>query len=360
MNAVRNKKGQKENKRIESIIKRYGVGVLGLVTLITSAFFAPKLILEFQDNVRCGSVVLSEAEQMDISSFNTGYEKERYKRLFRFAEELEEGQQFYVASQEMEETAEIEDFLKSEKGLYQEKFLVWMDNSIIPANVLFYPLRQCRQYVIYGDDFSKGMNFILWYVELGEEDSTVLKMLIDAETWEFYGICIEEPEENLIQNEYKVSAEGYNLRDLFNAWTEDMLGMWYALGYYYGGLGESEIFQIAEEYGYDAYTLGFKVYGVDANIESPYINENSMEEEKIRRALENQKWEESEDKNCIDFLFPYSRDGKVDDQDISELRFRMKAEWSAKILNNKTMFFKPQKFIVGFPEIYQRIPEFSE
>ena len=362
MNAVRNTKGKKENKRIKSIIKRFGFGALELVILIAAAFFAPKLILEFQDNVRCGKVVLSEAEEMDITSFNTGYEKELYKRLFRFAEELEEGQQFYVASQEMEDTAEIEDFLKSEKGLYRDEIWIWMDYGAITENALFYPMRQCRQYVIYGDDFSNGMNFILWYVELGEEDSTELKLLIDAETWEFYGISIEVPEENLIQNEYKASAEGYNLRDLFSARTDiDMLNMWYALGFYYGGQKESEIFQIAEEYGYYAYASEFEIYGVDA-IESPYININSTdEEEKIQKVLENLKWEESEDKNCIDFLFPYSKDGMMEGQDITELRFRVEAEWSAKALNDKsTYFFKPQKFIVGFPEIYERIPEFSE
>ena len=96
MSQVKNKKNKKEDRRPQGTIKRYCFGAIGLVVLISTAFLVPRLLLELQDNLRCGKIVLTEAEEMDITSFNTGYEKNLYKRLFRFAKELDEGQQFYV------------------------------------------------------------------------------------------------------------------------------------------------------------------------------------------------------------------------------------------------------------------------
>ena len=367
MNKAKNEKNDKENRRIRSINKRYCFGALGLIALISTAFLIPTRIFELQDNLRCGKIVLTEAEEMDITSFNTGYEKKLYQRLFRLAMKLKEGQQFYVASQEVEDTSEMEAFLKSERGLYQETFLAWVGNGLIPDDVLLYPLLQCKKYVIYGNDFSDGVNFILWYVELDNEGQT-LKLLIDAETEEVYGICFEESEDSLIRQEYVDNTDDYTLKDYLGIGSEyDMLNMWFELACYYGGFEESEIFQIAEEYGYDIYWLGYEIYNketynTETYPEMQYVDENivAVDDEKVRNVLENLKWEESEDGNRLDFLFPYSRDGKMENRDISELRFRVEAEWVEKLLKDKGVYFKAKNFIVGFPEIYEWIPEFSE
>lgn len=361
MSQVKNKKNKKEDRRPQGTIKRYCFGAIGLVVLISTAFLVPRLLLELQDNLRCGKIVLTEAEEMDITSFNTGYEKNLYKRLFRFAKELDEGQQFYVGSQEVDDTEEIEDFLKSENGLYQDKFWMWLDIGIVPDDVLIYLLRQCRQYVIYGDDFSDGMNFLLWYVELGEEGQTILKLLIDAETGDFYGICLEESEDALARRGYTVTTGEYNLEDCFQMQTDgDMLDLWFTFAYYYGGLKESEIFQNAEKYGYDIYASEGEIYALDAYIETPYNSINSdFDYEKIGKVLEQLKWELSEDRNRIDFLFPYGRNGEMEDGNISELRFRLEADWAAT-MKDKNKYYKLKTFLAGFPEIYERIPEFSE
>lgn len=368
MNETTNEKNKKENRRFRSINKRYCLGAIGLIALINTAFLIPKLMFELQDNLRCGKIVLAEAEEMDITSFNTGYDKNLYQRLFRFAMKLKEGQQFYVASQEVEDTSEMEAFLKSERGLYQETFLVWVENGLIPDDVLLYPITKCKKYVIYGNDFSDGVNFILWYVELGNEGQTSLKLLIDAETEEFYGICFKESEDSLIQQEYVDNTDDYSLKNHLSIGSEyDMLNIWFELACYYGGLEESEIFQIAEEYGYDIYWSGYEIYNMETyNIEAypemQYIDKNivAIDDEKIQKALEILKWEESEDGNRLDFMFPYSRDGKTEDRDISELRFRVEAEWAEKLYKDKSVYFKAKKIVVGFPEIYKWIPEFSE
>lgn len=344
-----NKKGKSWNRKN---IWFYGLGAMGLALLVATAFLAPKLVLQLQDNVRCSEVVTTgELESMDITSFNTGYETDLYTRLLRFAEGLGEGRQYYVAAQELADTLEVEEFLASEKGLYQRAFLIWLEGGVIPEEMLDYELTSCKQYVIYGDDFSDGVNFILWYMELGNHGGTpVLKLLMDAETGDIYGIRSLQTEDNLLAGETLEDAM-LTLEALFGLTDGDMQDMWYSLAYWYGGLENTEVFRIAEGWFYMA---GSEAYsGVDGYVNQPYLNED------ISAVLNKlMKWEISEEGNRMDFLFPYGRNENLEES--SELCFRMETDCIMVIQSKRDILFRPKNFTVGFPEIYERIPEFAE
>lgn len=354
------KKSKGKSQKQKTVFFYYGLGTLALALLIGAAFFVPRVVFDIQDKVRCGVVVLGELESMDIVSFNTGYDTDMYSRLYRFAKGLERGQQYYVAAQELTPDAEFTDMLYSEKGLYQDGFMIWLDNQVIPSEMLTYNPAEWKQYVIYGDDFSNGVNFILWYIEFeNDTGEPMFRLLLDAETGNIYGISTFLEETNLPKGENQEDAM-LTLEALLGITDDDMQDMWYAMAYYYGGQGSSELFRIIhEEYGGGLYLAGTetKFYSVDGYTKYPY-NAAAGGEEELLKVFEAVKWEISEDGNCLDFLFPYSRDESLDET--SELCFRLKAD---KVLVNNyygNIVFRAKNFIVGFPEIYEQIPEFKE
>lgn len=341
----------------------YGLGAMGLALLVTAAFFAPKLVLELQDNVRCSRVVLGELESMDVTSFNTGYETDLYIRLTRFAEGLEAGRQYMVAEQELTDTLEVEDRLLSNMGLYQDSFLIWIDNDFFSYEVLNYGLQYCKQYVIYGDDFAEGVNFILWYLELrGVEGTPALKLLLDAETGEIYGLRVNQTEDTLFPAEERVLGFGgaYTLAELLGNTDGDFGELWCALGYYYGE--QEEMLELLEGgYGREIQVLGTDAesYGVDGYTEVPLDESGSAWTEEMWNAVLGKiKWEVSEDGNRADFFFPYGQDGITGET--SELCFRLESDSVMVLSAQKDIVFRPKNFVAGFPEIYERIPEFME
>ena len=61
----------------------------------------------------------------------------------------------------------------------------------------YYSVVTWKQYVIYSDHFEEGVNFILWYIEMQDEDGGTLKLLTDAEDNTLYGIKTEGSSEAL-------------------------------------------------------------------------------------------------------------------------------------------------------------------
>ena len=156
---MKGKKRTDQRKRLYA----YAAGAFAVVLLVIGAFLTPRIVFAVQDDLRCGKVELEGLERMDITSFSTGYEQDLYQRFLRYAQGLAEGKQYYVAVKELEPTSEILDFLMSDKGLYQEGIISLLDDYI-PEETFGYNLIQWTQYVIYGDDFSEGVNFLLWYI----------------------------------------------------------------------------------------------------------------------------------------------------------------------------------------------------
>ena len=58
-----------------------------------------------------------------------------------------------------------------------------------------YEILDAKQYVIYGENFAEGVNFIAWYIELGmgqiDGEKPVVKMLVDAKTGEIYATAAD-------------------------------------------------------------------------------------------------------------------------------------------------------------------------
>lgn len=352
----------------------YGAAFLASALLIGGAFFAPWLVFGFQDNIRCGKVVLGELESMDIASFYTGYETDLYRRLARFAEGLSRGSTYYVADQEMEPTSDFVLFLNSERGLFQDQLLIWIDEGVLPEAVLSYNLKKWKQYVIYGDDFSAGVNFILWYIELANPDTPVLKLLMDGETGDIYGISIRQTADTLAEGESIETMLPETWIELVDGRDDWVMGhLWCVMAVGYGGVLDEETYGKLEEYGYYFSDVAFHeetneaVYGAleadyDA-LEADFPAANSAYADRdVLDALEMIKWEISEDATTQNYFFPYEEDG---DGARYELLFSCRMDQMMLVVDErknerKKFCMRPVDFRLGFPNIYELIPEFME
>ncbi len=202
MEREKQRAGKGADRRFEAERERwvYLIGGLVLVILLIAAFVTPKLIFTVQDMVRNEHMVLTAQEKSDISAFSTSYEKSLYRRLAKYAEGVAEGRTYYAASQDLEDTADLEAFLTSaQTGLRQDGILLLEDLGWVPdflSGGLSFEVKECKQYVIYGDDFAEGVNFILRYVELEWKDEDIshsMKLLLDGESGAVYGIRWESP-----------------------------------------------------------------------------------------------------------------------------------------------------------------------
>ncbi len=362
------KRGRKKREYKKNIALGYSLGVLGLLLLISTAFLGPGFVFDMQDKIRCREIVTKSPEEVDITSFNTGYETSLYKRMARFAEGLAGGEEYYVSVQNMEITTEIRDWL----GNYWYdsvgfSMLIW-SLEILPEEVFSYELIDWKRCVIYGDDFAGGVNFILWYMELGQEGKTVVKLLLDGETGDIYGVKTDFSRFSLGEGStmYTRLSDAYGVNE---ARTEGGL-MWewcILFSEYFGGITELDgILKYLGEMGYES--LFYNYYEDDIHINSggevQIVEQWEAEAEEVllyrtdtmeydldamKSMLQMLHWEvDSEDGN-MSFYFPYG-------ENQIELCFR---------LNGKIRF--PNKWgtrymdvIFGFPEIYERVPEFME
>lgn len=206
--------------------KRLFIKELLVLAVIIAAFFIPQLLFYVKDILLYRNIELSERESMDVEALSSNYEKSLYQRMLNFSAGLEAGDNFYVTSKDLTVNQELEEYLFSSSGMYQNIIYRLYEIDLIPA--VFEDYQQCtvvqwKQYVIYSDNYTKGVNFILWYIELLSFDNITLKILADAETGTFYALRMENCD--------WVESNSYKFRELFQ--EENMASLWYFCAFYF-------------------------------------------------------------------------------------------------------------------------------
>lgn len=335
---------KKENRHIN--IRIYAVGAIALAALILTAFFAPSLVFGLQDKLRCQEEQFEIQETQDITLLSTSYEQSLYNRFLRFAEDKQSGAQMYVTARELTPNQELEDFLQSEKGLWQEGILLLADIGVLPYELLEesqYHATDWKQYVIYNENYDRGVNFIIWYIQLETSSGFVYRMLLDAQTGSLYGIQYDNSVW-LAKQESKKVIDSVKLSEIMGISLDselDRMDAWTGLAYYYGGYHENDYFQKEIQKEMEEY---YENMAVDGYIEEPYINKTviSWSDEYVSKRV-------TDDEIWYNFSFPYE-EYKLDfrirqDSDV----FFVEKEYSAVV--DMTM---------GFPDIYELIPEFGK
>lgn len=313
-------------KRTGKRIKRVfllGGKLMALIVLVAVAFFAPQVIFQAQDYFLCTNTNLSKREAMDVETLSTTYERSLKQRMQNFADGFGAGENYYVAAQDFEISQELYDFLSD--VMYQDIVLFYVDAGFIPIE--FYQsectVNQWKRYVVYSDDYTKGVNFILWYVEMQDKTGMVMKLLIDGEDGTIYALKTE-PNEYLARKEtsvHEISGAFTNINDIkYIVYDDYLAGVWANCAIYYEALFKSE----ANRYIADA-------LAGDENL------------------LWESEWHEYDGAGCaLRFFLPYGHINLEFAVDIGEFD-----------LGLKYVIYRYPDFVMGVRQIYEKIPEFT-
>lgn len=205
-------KVKKETGLQRKRIFHYAAGLFGLIGLVAAAFWVPQFVFRVQDDILCGNTVFGQRIHMDVEAMRTDYEKELAIRLKNFADGLKTGENFYVTSQDLEINEEIQAYLYSDSGLYQSIIDDLTAIGLLDFWRRDYTVNQWKRYVIYSDNYAKGVNFILWYIEL-QDPEEVLKLLVDGEDGTIYALktksSLPEEEQSKVHYDYWNQLEEY-------------------------------------------------------------------------------------------------------------------------------------------------------
>ncbi len=358
---MQSRRAKKQNKRPRrSPWKRLGM-VCSLILLVAVALFLPQMIFQVQDGLLCAKTILDEKESVDVEALGTTYEKSLYKRLLNFAEGMAAEEIFYVATQNLDVTQEVYSFLKS-ADLYQGILVALMEFNMIPVRYWEdgATVNQWKQYVIYSDDYAKGVNFILWYIEVKDITEAVVKLLVDAETGTIYAVKTEDN-----QHFYYDSDGGYLYSEI---WMEDVApNFWYyfAIAYEASANIESTDSWIGQSTGRTDQESNVSYYEsmydkalvAGSSDESLYKYDEIMQKDALEReeAMLAYAQEEMLRKNAgywkegrtMCFRLPYQ-----------EVSLEVRMEIGEVGQQSKYINIYPQ-LLTGIREIYELIPEFA-
>ena len=247
------KRGGMNRRRL---LRYYAAIFSVLALLIAAAFFAPQILFHVQDAILCRDTVLTQQESLNVETLSTTYEQSLEKRMQNYAEGLAEGDMFYVTAQDLALTGEVREYVYSDRGLFSEAVNNFASIGLLPWYIweADYTVLRWKQYVIYSDDFAKGVNFILWYVEMKDSNGVVVKLLGDAEDGTVYALRTESDQySNPAVYGAVETGERKNYIDEICGSKRTPLEIWGTLAYQYKCLDESEMkdfYIMLDEYGW--------------------------------------------------------------------------------------------------------------
>lgn len=333
------KTGRNQHKRTDGK-KLYAIGATGLVALLLCAFFLPQLMFGIRDNYLCRDIVHDEREDFDVTLLSAAYEPALGRRLQAFADGLRAGRNYYVSEQDLDISEDIYETLYENLLRSDSWMTILMDIGLIPG--LFrndFTLNSWKQYVIYNDDYAGGVNFIIWYFAMTDDDGKSWELLVDAEDLSIYGIYANRT----VMNLKNVEMTG-GIIEYFGLFQIDIVAWWYYSCYYYQSISREEL---------ESYYNGVNFSMVDA-----YGTRSASEVVHLYRS--ESAWEGGEAWNSPDT-----------DTLICHLPFvDQKLDFSARYLRNSSsaggdsgsdgIDFDPPDLFVGIDSICRLIPEFED
>lgn len=327
--ASKKKKGSQKDKRRFGY---YAAEILVIGTVVMAAIFLPQIIFQVEDEILCSDTTLGKRESINVESLSTAYEKSLAERMRNFAYGLADNKKYYVTFQDLEVNEELTKFLYSDAGLYQAWIQDFVYYNLIPVMIWesYYSVVTWKQYVIYSDHFEEGVNFILWYIEMQDEDGGTLKLLTDAEDNTLYGIKTEGSSLGGGTYSYKEYMEILKYGEgVYEAWE-------FFLSYYEAMPDNMENINLWAEKMVDAMN--------ETDVSASMEPERMYEEKEVERRNLFTFRNEAEDR--ISFQIPYGEDTTLDAVLYIEEQDRVKE------------FLFPD-VTAGIRQIYELIPEFA-
>ncbi len=331
------KKRNPKRKKIRFL--PYAVELCVIAVVVAAAFFLPQIIFGVQDNLLWGDTSLGQRESMNVESLGTTYEVSLGKRMQKFVDGLTENQNFYLTSQELTANDTLRNYLYSEKGLYWDLIIRFVDDSLIPSEIWTessdwgYSVSQWKQYVIYSDNYEEGVNFILWYIEMQDSDGGIFKLLADAEDGTIYGLKTEG-------SSRLGSSFGYDYLRGMIRYGESAVEAWSYYAMYYEAITDDlqSAVSLAEKMGVDVGTIQREFDAMDAELSAFRQEEIKMQfRELFQYRLE------TKDRTC--FFIPFGESALDAVVEVQDQEYR-----------NGILF---PDVTMGIRQIYELIPEFA-
>ncbi len=316
--------------------------ILGLCILLLTVSYAPQLIFAVQDGILWGQPSLSQRESMDVETLSTTYESSLARRMMNYAEGLAAGDRFYVTSRSLTPGENLYQYINSEQGLYQDMIFSLADNSLLDYLFLdeLASLENCmrcqwKQYVIYSEDYTKGVNFILWYIEYKNSKNEVIKILTDAESGVLYALKTE--------GSVRLSKPQIGM------WSvQDPMAIWSYFASFYEATAASEVLEMEnklwEQAGYvmEYYEMAVKEGSDLTTKEDIQTGSNFVQS--------NAGYEMSE--NALYCRLPYGENS----MDVEIIISKENAFYSDKF---GISYYLLPDMVIGVRQIYEMIPEFA-
>lgn len=315
---------------------------MGLVALLLCAFFLPQMIFGIRDSYLCRDIVHDEREDLDVTLLSAAYEPSLGRRLQVFVDGLSSGRNYYVSEQDLDISEDIYETLYENVLRSDSWMTVLMDIGLIPG--LFkndFTLDSWKQYVIYNDDYAGGVNFIIWYFAVSDEDGRSWEILVDAEDFAIYGVYTNRETVILKNEEWESSIIEY-----FDMFQIDLVAWWYYSCYYYQSISREEL----DNY----YKYGVNFYSVvDAYKSQSYMEIETMQ--RLESAWEGGEAWNSPDTDTLICHLPFV-DQKLD---FSARYLRDSSSAGGDSGSDGSDFQSPDLF-VGIDPICRLIPEFAD
>lgn len=339
VNQTRRRKSIPEKKKKQNEARHkfsyYVTEVLVIGTVVAAALFLPQLIFRVEDNILCNDTALGKRESMNVAALSTAYEKSLAARMNHFAQGLAENKKYYATSQELTVNDELKEYLYSDRGFYQDYIQVFL-YYLVPFEIWedYYSVVSWKRYVIYSENFEEGVNFILWYIELQDNDGGKFKLLTDAEDGTIYAIKTEDS---------SLSGSGHYYKEFIEMlrYGDRAIEAWAYFALYYKALSDDrqDVFAWAEQMGIDMRAVSEADSGsYDAEI-------GIYNEDEVKRQILKAFSYQNEDESRIRFLIPYG------DNELDAVLYIEERE--------KKSFYLFPNVTAGIRQIYEMIPEFA-
>ena len=247
---MRKSRGVKKERKSRVL---YAEGAFGLLAVLLCAFFVPQILFRIRDGYLCRDVTYEKREKTDLSLLSSGYETSLFRRLQNFSDGLYRGRDYYVSVEELPVTEETnreidwsslandnqrnyilpmlwEAGLLSHRDFYEN---IYEDIIFIEPWNSSTAIHTWKQYVIYSDNYSEGVNFLIWYFELTIGDNR-MKLLVDAEDMTVYGVWVERtgPAVNAVEKDYLMHNK-FSLQASFDSSGIDLTELCFLIYYTY-------------------------------------------------------------------------------------------------------------------------------
>lgn len=304
-------------------------GVLGLIFLVACALFLPNILFGLKDRYLWQGTALESREPVDVTILSSSYEPDLYERMYHFAQGVAAGTEYYASVQELKITMDLYYQLQGESGLRQNFLYKLFVNVLLNESIFWdYNIDTWKQYVIYNDNYTQGVDFIIWYLEFTVPAGEKVKILIDAEDMTLYGIRTEGSQ--LLEQTDHLTRWGNDEFTLYEYLTRtgyELPDYWNIISYYYTAITIEDVekyYQQLEYYGY-VYT--------------------KIPDSAITESIINTRLSISSDGNRFDLYIPYGE---------QYLEFCMEHMPD----DSGNHYYYPQ-LTMGIEPIYRLIPEFQ-